>query len=464
MRALFRKRYVGLSVLMLLCHLAFLGRPTLAKNSNVHISYGSKPDAIVLGRSATMGQTEGRTTPAASSRDNGVSYGRPASANSAASSYSQPVTGSSGGYGSFESGNSYPVTTGRSGGSSTSGTNEGSVLPQPSWSADFSLPNNYQTISIFGRPEATEAQAERYLRAINPDLKLQCSAKDLVGYYWQEAGREGVRPDLAFAQALVETGYFRFGGEVQPEQNNFCGLGTVGGGVQGASFATPQLGVRAHIQHLLAYTVSRLPATDIIDPRYDVAHAIRLEDGLCDTWYKLNGKWATANNYAEKIFTVQQRILNFTNAEGRTAADQLEAQTTAQDAKHQRKAQKKHKHVQETPAASEEATQQQRPTMRERLAAWKLQEQQEEARAQAEQRRQRLAWEAKQAQAKKKAAKAQVALSSASSSKTQYRSVQAAASGVTRTAALGSKPEGQTVTELASDQRPVASYRNRRMK
>ena len=81
------------------------------------------------------------------------------------------------------------------------------------------------------------------------------------------------------------------------------------GGVKGAHFKTPEIGVRAHIQHLLAYTTQKHPSTKIVDPRYDLAHAIRLERGLCDTWYKLNGTWAMSPNYSEKIMGVWQRML-----------------------------------------------------------------------------------------------------------------------------------------------------------
>ena len=116
------------------------------------------------------------------------------------------------------------------------------------------LPVGYQEIGIFGEAVAAKAQAVALLKQNNPDLKLTCNAEEIVDLYWQEAGREGVRQDLAFAQALVETGFFRFGGDVKPEQNNFCGLGTTGGGVKGAHFKTPEIGVRAHIQHLLAYS------------------------------------------------------------------------------------------------------------------------------------------------------------------------------------------------------------------
>ena len=173
-------------------------------------------------------------------------------------------------------------------------------------------PDNYWysqgLVSLYQQQNELD-KAAALLKQNNPDLKLTCSAEEIVDLYWQEASREGVRQDLAFAQALVETGFFRFGGDVKPEQNNFCGLGTTGGGVKGAHFKTPEIGVRAHIQHLLAYTTQKHPSTKIVDPRYDLAHAIRLERGLCDTWYKLNGTWAMSPNYSEKIMGVWQRML-----------------------------------------------------------------------------------------------------------------------------------------------------------
>ena len=171
------------------------------------------------------------------------------------------------------------------------------------------LPDDYRSIGIFGEAVAKKSQAVSYIKLANPSVQLACTVEELVDLYWQEAEREAVRPDLALAQALVETGVFRYGGDVLHHQNNFCGLGTIGGGARGASFATPELGVRAHIQHLLAYTQSRRPSTEIIDPRYDLAHNIRLERGVVDTWYGLNGTWAMGSLYCEKIMATYQKIL-----------------------------------------------------------------------------------------------------------------------------------------------------------
>lgn len=163
------------------------------------------------------------------------------------------------------------------------------------------LPRDYQKIEIFGENVATMGQAAAYIRANAPYVKLDCSIEELVELYWKEAAVEGVRADLAICQAILETGFFCYGGDVSRHQNNFCGLGTVGGGARGAGFNTPQLGVRAHIQHLFAYSQKEKPKTKIIDPRYDLAHNIRLERGLVKTWYGLNGTWAMGKEYCEKI-------------------------------------------------------------------------------------------------------------------------------------------------------------------
>ena len=171
------------------------------------------------------------------------------------------------------------------------------------------LPAEYKNISIYGEAEASKKQAVALIKQNNPKVRLACSVEELVDLYWQEAEREGVRPDLALSQSLVETGTYAYGGDVQHHQNNFCGLGTTGGGVKGATFKTPELGVRAHIQHLLAYTQKKRPQTKIVDPRYELAHNIRMERGMVDTWYGLNGTWAMGSMYCEKIMATYQKML-----------------------------------------------------------------------------------------------------------------------------------------------------------
>ena len=163
--------------------------------------------------------------------------------------------------------------------------------------------------SIIGTPMATQEQCVRYLLNNNPNPNLPVSAEEIVSYYYEEGEREGIRPDVAFAQALKETGFFRYGGDVIPEQNNYCGLGTTGGGVKGEFFATPQMGVRAHIQHLLAYSSTRRPLTPIIDPRYDIVRQAYGERTL-GNWQDLNGRWAVPGRYyGQEILSMFKAIL-----------------------------------------------------------------------------------------------------------------------------------------------------------
>lgn len=166
---------------------------------------------------------------------------------------------------------------------------------------------------IFGAAEITKEQMVNFIRRHNPMPKLTCALEELVELYWEEAGHEGIRPDLALAQAILETGYFRFGGDVLPAQNNFAGIGTTGGGFRGASFESPRLGVRAHIQHLLAYTTAREPLRPIIDPRYELVRAIPHYFAQCQSWESLGGKWAIPGvGYGEKIV----KIISYIKGDG----------------------------------------------------------------------------------------------------------------------------------------------------
>lgn len=163
--------------------------------------------------------------------------------------------------------------------------------------------------SIMGTPMATQEQCVRYLLSNNPAPSLPVSAAEIVSYYYEEGTREGIRPDVAFAQALKETGFFSYGGDVIPEQNNYCGLGTTGGGVKGEFFATPQMGVRAHIQHLLAYSSTRRPLTPVIDPRYYLVRQA-YGDRILGQWQDLNGRWAVPGKfYGQEILSIFESIL-----------------------------------------------------------------------------------------------------------------------------------------------------------
>ena len=166
-----------------------------------------------------------------------------------------------------------------------------------------------EEITILGPAEATQAQMLRYLLKRNPKPLLNCTPKQIIQIYYEEADREGIRPDVALCQAFKETGFFGYGGDVSPSQNNYCGLGATGNKVPGHTFESPQVGARAHIQHLLAYTSPRPPKLAIVDPRYDHLKNNRPEVfGKTKYWVNLNGIWAVpGKTYGQDIIKYWQQ-------------------------------------------------------------------------------------------------------------------------------------------------------------
>lgn len=152
---------------------------------------------------------------------------------------------------------------------------------------------------IMGQCVATYNQMITYLRKMNP------SAPDYVNYYISEGAAEGVRGDIAFAQSCVETGHWTFTGDVTADQNNFAGIGTTGNGVKGEYFDSPQLGIRAQIQHLKAYASKDALKGNCVDPRFSYVNrgcATKIGD-------LGNGKWASDSQYANKIIKILNEIL-----------------------------------------------------------------------------------------------------------------------------------------------------------
>jgi len=167
-------------------------------------------------------------------------------------------------------------------------------------------------VSILGAAEATEEQLVAYIRERNPHPRINCSIEEMVATYFREGAAEGVRGDIALCQALKETGFFRYGGTVKPRQNNFCGLGTTSATVGGASFTTVERGVRAHIQHLMAYATTERPRQQILDPRYDMVRKVHRDyAGMISSWTGLNGTWAVpGKGYGQSILQMWEQAKN----------------------------------------------------------------------------------------------------------------------------------------------------------
>lgn len=127
--------------------------------------------------------------------------------------------------------------------------------------------------AIMGKAQATAQQMALFCRNKNSTPQLtSCSLEQLAEMFIEEGEAEGVRGDVAFAQSLHETGYFKFGGIVLPTQNNYAGIGALNGNATGqaASFPDPRTGVRAQIQHLKAYASTEALVNECVDPRFSL--------------------------------------------------------------------------------------------------------------------------------------------------------------------------------------------------
>ncbi|KUK53972.1 MAG: Copper amine oxidase domain protein [Desulfotomaculum sp. 46_296] len=186
---------------------------------------------------------------------------------------------------------------------------------------------NPEAIGIMGTSQLTADQMEAYLAGEAPRIKTKMekmgrefnSMPKLAELYLKIGEEYGIRGDIAYFQAVKETGYFQFTGSVQSWQNNYCGLWATGNpctseeslngadpdqvrfekGVHGAIFSSPEAGIEAHIQHLYAYaTKNFLPEGKIlVDPRFSL-----VDKGISPTWLQLNARWAVPGiTYAQSI-------------------------------------------------------------------------------------------------------------------------------------------------------------------
>lgn len=128
--------------------------------------------------------------------------------------------------------------------------------------------------SVITKSTTTVNQMVNYYnaKASYPSYYGSADAADIRAFcqmYYEEAVAEGVDPALAFCQAMKETGFLRFNGQVQIEQFNFAGMGVTGAGTNGDSYQNVREGIRAHVQHLKAYAVKNPTfANPVVDKRY----------------------------------------------------------------------------------------------------------------------------------------------------------------------------------------------------
>lgn len=166
-------------------------------------------------------------------------------------------------------------------------------------------------IKITGKAQATAGQMQEYLMAKNSSVAQ--SVIDMIPFYLSEGEAENIRGDIAFAQSCLETGNFTFSGSaVELLQNNFCGLGVTRTGEKGCSFETPQIGIRAQIQHLKAYANTAKLKQEAVDPRFGlVSRGCAPYVEYLGIQENPKGKgWAAGADYGSKIRKILSSIID----------------------------------------------------------------------------------------------------------------------------------------------------------
>lgn len=180
----------------------------------------------------------------------------------------------------------------------------------PDVNLDYS--NQLNKISIMGNSDLVAKSMGDYVLSHNQNPKISIDIYSLAKLFLEEGQAEGVRGDIAFCQSIKETGFFKYGGQVLPEQNNYAGIGALNNEPigKGAWFKNARDGVRAQIQHLKGYASREELKNPCVDPRYNILRSL----GVCGSayyWQDLDGKWAVpGKNYGEDIIWIYNKIKN----------------------------------------------------------------------------------------------------------------------------------------------------------
>ena len=135
--------------------------------------------------------------------------------------------------------------------------------------------------------------------------------EDFCQIIYEEALSEGVRPEVVYAQAMLETGWLSYqGGSDSVTQYNFAGLGTVGDGNPGNSFPDVRTGIRAQVQHLKAYACMDALNNACVDTRFD--YVVRGSAPYVQ-WLGMQENptqvgWASGEGYGDKIMKMISKI------------------------------------------------------------------------------------------------------------------------------------------------------------
>jgi len=163
---------------------------------------------------------------------------------------------------------------------------------------------------ILGRAQYSSRRLAAWYSSAGRRSRATVPVDALALLFLEEGALEGVRGDIAFCQAMVETAWLSFpAARMPPGNNNFSGLGAVDGGAGSNAFPDARTGVRAQIQHLKGWgapiTAAQL-RTPLVDPRWIHFRPT----GQIRDWDQLGGgRWASDPLYGATILGVYSRLV-----------------------------------------------------------------------------------------------------------------------------------------------------------
>ena len=191
---------------------------------------------------------------------------------------------------------------------------EGQIHKQESLDApdfvDDSTDNTYGYYTIMGETTVSLAQmtSQYEERGVEyPAATLKEGGASTIDEFCtiilEEANAEGVRGEVVYEQAMLETGWLQYGGDSGASQFNFAGIGTTGGGVAGVSYPDVRTGIRAQVQHLKAYACEEALNQDCVDTRFDLVArgSAPYVEWLGQQENPNGGGWAAGSDYGEKL-------------------------------------------------------------------------------------------------------------------------------------------------------------------
>jgi septal ring factor EnvC (AmiA/AmiB activator) len=163
---------------------------------------------------------------------------------------------------------------------------------------------------IMGPSLLSAGELAAFVRSRGGRPRLTVSLDALAQMYIEEGNKVGVRGDVAFAQSILETGWFEFARSmVEPSDNNFAGVGACDTCERGFAFSSARLGVRAQVQLLRVY-VDPDAGRDSFPDALLLPGTLRLGfRGRVQTWWDLTGRWATASDYGNAVYAVYNRMV-----------------------------------------------------------------------------------------------------------------------------------------------------------